>query len=81
MRKAVILVADDEPHVLDLLKIILGEKYSIITAEDGEETLNVLKETIPDLIILDVMMPKINGFEICERLKKDPKTREISCRG
>jgi DNA-binding response OmpR family regulator len=70
-------VADDEPHVLELLRLTLGARYEIITAEDGEEALALLEKHKPDLLILDVMMPKVNGFEICERLKADPKTRKI----
>jgi len=72
-----ILIADDEPHIVDLLRLILDQKYKLLIAVDGQETLDILKEHKPDLILLDVMMPYINGFEICERLKKDPKTRGI----
>jgi len=75
--KKVILVADDEPHILDLIRLILEDKYEVLVAEDGKETLDILNKNRPDLILLDVMMPKINGFEICEKLKKDKKTKDI----
>jgi DNA-binding response OmpR family regulator len=73
-----ILIADDEPHILELLKMMFEGQYRIFVAEDGKETLEILSNMTPDLILLDVMMPKINGFEICEKLKKDPKTRGIT---
>ncbi len=75
--KRLILVADDEPHIIELVRIILEDKYKIITAEDGKEALEILQNNKPSLVLLDVMMPGINGFEICERLKSDPKTRDI----
>lgn len=72
-----ILLADDEPNVLDLMKLILEDRYTIYTAKNGDEVLAALRSTTPDLIILDVMMPKVNGYEVCERLKKDPATKDI----
>ncbi len=76
--KKVILVADDEPHILQLVRLILQEKYRILEAEDGEAVLEILEKTRPDLILLDVMMPKINGFELCEQLKNNPETKDIT---
>ena len=72
-----ILIADDEPHILNLLNMILKPKYDIIACEDGEQVLRALKTAKPDLLILDVMMPKVNGFEICEKLKKNPLTKNL----
>ncbi len=77
MSRKKILIADDEPHILDLMKMVLEEKHDVITARDGRETLEMLEHTKPDLILLDVMMPFVNGFEICEKLKKDPRQRKI----
>jgi len=72
-----ILIADDEPHIVDLLKLMLRDKYQLYIATDGKETLEILKKVRPDLILLDVMMPHINGFEICEKIKSNPKTNSI----
>ncbi len=75
--KRQILIADDEPHIIELVRMILEDKYEVIAAEDGNEAMELLKKNRPNLILLDVMMPGINGFEICERLKSDPKTKDI----
>jgi DNA-binding response OmpR family regulator len=68
-----ILIIDDEPHILRALSYILKKRgYNIFTAANGEEGFKVAKEIIPDLIFLDVIMPKLNGYEVLKRLKKDP---------
>ncbi|MEM4268249.1 MAG: response regulator [Candidatus Woesearchaeota archaeon] len=77
MTKKTILIADDEPNIVNLVKIILGKEYRYLEADDGEKVLNLLKKHRPDLILLDVMMPKVNGFEICEMLKKDSTLKKI----
>src|SRR5579885_1741418 len=74
-----ILIADDNPQGVELLEAYLGENdYAIRTAADGEETLEVVKQWHPDLILLDIMMPKLSGFEVCKRLRADPSTRETA---
>ena len=71
MRK--ILVVDDEPSIVRPLMFILKKKgYEVLTASNGEEGLNVARAEKPDLIFLDVMMPKKNGYEVCQELKSDP---------
>lgn len=72
-----ILVADDEPHILQLVRMILEESYEIIEAGDGEEAYRLISEKKPDLVLLDVMMPKMNGYEVCQKMKQDPRTRDI----
>jgi DNA-binding response OmpR family regulator len=73
-----VLIADDNPEGVELLEAYLsGTDYDIQTAHDGEETLRKVQDAKPDLILLDVMMPKISGFEVCKRLKADAKTRDI----
>ena len=68
-----ILVVDDNPMNVDILQSCLGfHGYEIITATDGEEALATAREKQPDLILLDVMMPKLDGLEVCRRLKADP---------
>ena len=78
MSRAKILIAEDNPEGLELLEAYLdGADYDIATAVDGEDTLRKVQAFKPDLILLDVMMPKISGFEVCKRLKLKPETREI----
>jgi CheY-like chemotaxis protein len=73
-----ILIADDNPEGVELLEAYLdGAGYSIDTARDGEETLRKVQAAKPDLILLDIMMPKISGFEVCKRLRAKPETRDI----
>ena len=77
LRKKRILVADDEPHILRSLQFLLKkEGYSILTAADGEEALGAVKTERPDLIFLDVMMPRMDGYEVCRLVKSDPQTRD-----
>ncbi len=76
--KSKILVVDDEPGYLDLLEgYLVPEGYDVETARDGEEALKKVNETKPDIILMDVMMPKIDGFEVTRRLRADEKTRLI----
>ena len=78
MSRAKILIADDNPEGLELLEAYLdGADYEIATAHDGEDTLRKVQAFQPDLILLDVMMPKISGFEVCKRIKAEPQTRDI----
>jgi len=73
-----ILIADDnEPNVELLDAYLAGCDYEIETARDGAETLEKVKSFSPDLILLDIMMPKLSGFEVCEKLKSDPQTSGI----
>ncbi|MET0852563.1 MAG: response regulator [Candidatus Rokuibacteriota bacterium] len=67
-----ILIVDDNPMNLDILQTRLSvHGYDIVTAVDGEEALTVAREQLPDLILLDIMMPKLDGIEVCKRLKTD----------
>jgi two-component system alkaline phosphatase synthesis response regulator PhoP len=74
MSKGKILIVDDENYILHILDFSLGaEGYEVITAEDGEEAVRKTKEERPDLVVLDVMMPKVDGFEACRAIKRDPE--------
>ena len=74
-----ILIADDNPQGVELLEVYLSAcDYDIRTAADGEETLRVVDEWQPDLILLDIMMPKISGFEVCKRVRADATTRDTA---
>lgn len=67
-----ILVAEDSPTVLAIIKDTLeGSGYSVITAEDGQEALDKAKKEKPDLLILDLMLPKVDGYKVCAMLKFD----------
>ncbi|MFZ4437337.1 MAG: response regulator [Syntrophales bacterium] len=72
-----LLMVDDEAVNIDILIEALGNKYIARVANSGEAALNSLKKFPPDLILLDVMMPGMNGFEVCRRLKADPTSRNI----
>ena len=76
--KSRILIADDNLPNCELLEAYLSDlDCEIAMAADGLETLNQVKAFQPDLILLDVMMPKLSGFEVCRKLKDDPATRRI----
>ncbi len=78
VRKNRILVVEDEAHALETLKDRLEfEGYEIVTAEDGETALSRAGTEKPDLIILDIMLPKVDGFEVCRLLKSDEELRHI----
>ena len=73
-----ILIADDNLQNVELLDAYLaGIDCEIRTAHDGEETLRSVEECKPDLILLDVMMPKLSGFEVCKKLRANPATKDI----
>jgi CheY-like chemotaxis protein len=73
-----ILIADDNIPNVELLEAYLaGLDYIIDTAGDGAETLEKVQTFAPDLILLDIMMPKLSGFEVCEKLKSNPHTQGI----
>lgn len=73
-----VLIVDDEQDIVETLKFVIEAKgYECLCAYDGEEGLMLAKQEMPDLIILDVMMPKINGFKISRLLKYDNKYKDI----
>jgi len=68
-----VLIADDEPDILEILKYnLVGEGYQVVTAKDGDDAIEKAKRFQPDLLVLDIMMPKKNGVEVCEILRSQP---------
>jgi len=77
-QKAKVLIVDDSQESIDLLVYFLKPAgYEIITAGDGIEAIQIIEKSLPDIILLDVMLPKMNGFQVCERLKKNDRTFHI----
>ncbi len=78
MSKGKILVVDDEIYIVHILDFSLGmEGYEVITALDGEQALEKVKAEKPDLIVLDIMMPKLDGYEVCKNIKSSAETQHI----
>lgn len=75
---ASILIADDEPNIVLSLEFVLEEEgYRVRVARDGQEALDALAAELPDLLLLDVMLPRVSGFEVCERIRANPRWREL----
>ena len=73
-----ILIADDNTQNRELLEAYLADEgHEILMAADGRQTVDVATERQPDLILLDIMMPKLSGYEVCEKLKADARTKNI----
>ena len=78
MAKGKILVVDDEVYIVHILDFSLRmEGYEVVTALDGEQALEKARAEKPDLIVLDIMMPKLYGYETCKILKAEPETKDI----
>ena len=78
MSRGKVLVVDDEEYIQHILNFSFGaEGYDVVTAADGEEGIKKAKSEKPDIIVLDIMMPKMDGYEACKRLKTDPSTKSI----
>ena len=78
MKTPVILVVDDDPNIRELISVNLRVKgYSIVLASDGKEAMEKIKTGAPDLIILDIMMPEIDGWELCKWIRDDPRLRSV----
>lgn len=78
MSQQKILVVDDEPYILRSLTFVLTrEGYDVASATNGEEAMSIVRESKPKVMFLDVMMPKKNGYEVCEEVKGDPSLSDI----
>ncbi len=73
-----ILVVDDEPIIVRLMEFILARQgHDLIVAVNGEEALEKIKTHRPDLVLLDIMMPRIDGYEVAQKVRADPQTAEL----
>lgn len=72
-----ILIIDDTPVNIEILSELMGNEYEVLFALDGADGLELALAELPDLILLDVMMPGMNGYEVCMKLKSDPLTASI----
>jgi CheY-like chemotaxis protein len=73
-----ILLVDDDPRLVNIVKMFLViEGYDVATAQNGEEGLQEIEHQLPDLVILDVMMPGMDGLETCKRIRGDPRTQNL----
>ena len=73
-----ILIADDEPNILISLEFLMKrEGYAVTVARDGQEALDAVARERPDLVLLDVMMPKKTGFDVCQALRADEANRDV----
>lgn len=78
MPKSKILIVDDEPFIVETIKFSLEHLgFECLTAFDGLEAIKVAREEMPDLILLDIMLPKMNGYKVCRLLKFDDKFKHI----
>jgi PleD family two-component response regulator len=73
-----VLIADDDAQNAELLEAYLGDDYELRIATDGEQTLREINAWLPDVVLLDIMMPRISGFEVCKRLRASPATRDVA---
>lgn len=76
-KKPKILVVDDEPHIAKLIKLSLKKKFDVIEAYNGQTAIEKVNQEKPDLVLLDLMMPGMNGLDVCKKLKHSKTTREI----
>lgn len=73
-----VLVVDDDAVTLEVLRTVLDlEEFTVATAPDGDTALALLRESVPDAVVLDVMMPGLDGYAVCRAIKADPTTRDV----
>ena len=78
MERKRILVVDDEIYIVHILEFsLMMEGYTVLTASNGEDALKVIDQDQPDLVVLDIMMPKLDGYEVCRRLREDERFQSL----
>src|SRR5664279_1590357 len=76
-RRGTLLIVDDEPQSIEMIAHMLGQEYEILAATNGDDALDIATQYLPDLILLDVAMTGLDGYEVCRLLKGDASTRDI----
>ena len=73
-----ILIADDDPTIVVSLQYLLEQAgYAVRVARDGQEALDAIEQSLPDLMLLDVMMPRLSGYDVCQRVRESPQWRRL----
>ena len=73
-----ILIVDDEPSIVVPIQFLMEQQgYNVLVAENGEDALDIIYKYTPDLILLDIMLPRIDGYEVCDIVRLDPRYRDI----
>ncbi|MHB8883147.1 MAG: response regulator transcription factor [Thermodesulfovibrionales bacterium] len=74
-----VLIVDDEPNIVLALELLMKrDGYETLSVDDGQKAFEAVKEFRPDLVILDIMMPKMDGYEVCQRIRADDQLRDVS---
>lgn len=74
----IVLIADDEPNIVISLEFLLEQAgYQVLVAHDGQEALEAIKRQTPDLVLLDVMLPRLSGFDVCQKIRENPDWQEM----
>lgn len=71
------MIVDDDDDMRDLMAMLLRGRYEVSTAVDGADGLELVRKVRPDLLVLDLLMPRMHGFEVCQRLRADPELKDI----
>lgn len=77
MKTGKVLIVDDEINITELISVNLEENFNVVCCHDGLDAVELAKKEIPDIILLDIMIPGIDGFEVCRRIRNDESTRKI----
>jgi DNA-binding response OmpR family regulator len=73
-----VLIADDEPNIVISLEFLLEQAgYRVLVAHDGQEALEVIQRQPPDLVLLDVMLPRLSGFDVCQKIRENPQWQHM----
>ncbi|WP_417530012.1 response regulator transcription factor [Marinobacter lipolyticus] len=73
-----VLIADDEPNIVISLEFLLKQAgYRVVVAHDGQEALEAIQRESPDLVLLDVMLPRLSGFDVCQKIRENPDWRDM----
>jgi DNA-binding response OmpR family regulator len=73
-----VLIADDEPNIVISLEFLLEQDgYRVLLARDGHEALEAIEREVPDLVLLDVMLPRLSGYDVCQRIRQNPALAKV----